>query len=82
MQSQSIARQWNEELLNAIRSDFARPTIHARNLFHTSVAMYDAWALFDTQAETVFLGKTFQGYNFSFNGIATPTDINDELYNV
>ena len=76
MQSQSIARQWNEELLNAIRSDFARPTIHARNLFHTSVAMYDAWALFDTQAETVFLGKTFQGYNFSFNGIATPTDIN------
>lgn len=76
MQSQSIARQWNEELLNAIRSDFARPTIHARNLFHTSVAIYDAWALFDTQAETVFLGKTFQGYNFSFNGIATPTDIN------
>ena len=23
---QSVARQWNEEILNAIRNDFARPT--------------------------------------------------------
>ena len=75
LQAQSIARQWNEELLNAIRLDFARPTVHARNLFHTSTAMYDAWALFDAQAETVFLGKTFQGYTFGFNGIATPTNV-------
>ncbi|MEJ6793246.1 MAG: T9SS type A sorting domain-containing protein [Lacinutrix sp.] len=74
-QSQSIARQWNEELLSAIRLDFARPTVHARNLFHTSTAMYDTWAIFDSQAETVFLGKTYQGYNFSFNGITTPSDI-------
>ena len=36
----SVAREWNEELLHAIRNDFARPTVHARNLFHTSVAMY------------------------------------------
>ena len=27
----SIARIWNEQLLEAIRNDFARPTIHARN---------------------------------------------------
>jgi hypothetical protein len=26
---QSVARQWNEMLLHAIRLDFARPTIHA-----------------------------------------------------
>jgi hypothetical protein len=26
----------NEMLLDAIRLDFARPTIHARNLFHVS----------------------------------------------
>ncbi len=38
----SIARQWNEMVLEAIRADFARPTVHARNLFHTSAAMYDA----------------------------------------
>lgn len=47
----SIARIWNEQLLFAIRVDFARPTVHARNLFHTSVAMYDAWAAYDTVAD-------------------------------
>ncbi|WP_044397789.1 T9SS type A sorting domain-containing protein [Lacinutrix sp. Hel_I_90] len=72
---QSVAREWNEELLSAIRLDFARPTVHARNLFHSSVAMYDAWALFDSQAETVFLGKNYKGYDFVFNGIATPGNI-------
>ena len=30
--------------LQAIRQDFARPVVHARNLYHGSVAMYDAWA--------------------------------------
>ena len=32
----SVAREWNEALLQAIRTDFARPTVHARNLFHSS----------------------------------------------
>lgn len=71
----SVARDWNEELLYAIRNDFARPTVHARNLFHSSVAMYDSWAVFDNTAEPVFLGKTYGGYTFTFDGIATPTDI-------
>ncbi|MGD1946160.1 MAG: hypothetical protein ACFB0A_07875, partial [Croceivirga sp.] len=43
----SLARQWNELVLESIRSDFARPTVHARNLFHSSLIMYDSWALFD-----------------------------------
>jgi hypothetical protein len=64
--SQSIARQWNEEVLNGIRNDFARPTVHARNLFHTSVAMYDAWAIFDANADTFFLGKTVGGFHCDF----------------
>ena len=38
---QSIARIWNEQVLSAIRLDYARPTVHARNLYHTSIAMYD-----------------------------------------
>ncbi|WP_250436121.1 T9SS type A sorting domain-containing protein [Hanstruepera flava] len=71
----SVARDWNEEILDAIRGDFARPTVHARNLFHSSIIMYDAWALFDSQAETIFLGKNFGGFNCSFDGIATPSDI-------
>ncbi|OUR91964.1 hypothetical protein A9Q87_09185 [Flavobacteriales bacterium 34_180_T64] len=72
---QSVAREWNETLLDAIRSDFARPTVHARNLFHSSMAMYDAWAIFDSQASTIFLGKTYQGYTCNFTGIANPADV-------
>lgn len=71
----SVARDWNEELLNAIRNDFARPTVHARNLFHSAIVMYDTWAVFDATSETVFLGKTFGNYTSTFNGIATPTDV-------
>jgi hypothetical protein len=43
----SVARQWDEMLLDAIRRDVPRPTVHARNLFHTSIAMYDAWKAYD-----------------------------------
>src|SRR5687767_4362552 len=43
----SAARVWNEQLLRAISLDTARPTVHARNLFHLSTAMYDAWAAYD-----------------------------------
>ena len=51
----SMARLWNEKVLDAIRADFARPTVHARNLFHTSAAMYDAWAIYEENADTYFL---------------------------
>ncbi|RLS45888.1 MAG: hypothetical protein DWH86_04360 [Planctomycetota bacterium] len=47
---QSVARRWNELLLESIRRDLGRPTIHARNLFHESAAMYDAWAVYDDVA--------------------------------
>ncbi|MBU6209263.1 MAG: hypothetical protein KGR22_05080, partial [Planctomycetes bacterium] len=47
---QSVARQWNDEQLAAIRRDLARPTVHARNLYHVSAAMWDAWAAFDPDA--------------------------------
>lgn len=50
----SVARQWNEVLLECIRNDRARPTVHARNLFHTSSAMWDAWAAYDDVADQVF----------------------------
>jgi hypothetical protein len=45
----SIARRWNEQLLGAIRRDIPRPTVHARNLFHASVAMWDAWVAYGGQ---------------------------------
>ena len=31
--TESVARQWNELLLESIRNDFARPTVHARIFF-------------------------------------------------
>src|SRR5687768_10209218 len=46
----SIARIWNEEILAAIRIDLPHPPVHARNLFHLSVAVYDAWAAFHPTA--------------------------------
>ena len=51
---QSVARQWDDTLLESIRKDTPRPPVHARNLFHTSVAMYDAWAAFDADAQGYF----------------------------
>ena len=53
----SVARQWNEALLEGIRGDLARPTVHARNLFHTSVALYDAWAAYDDTATPYLLNR-------------------------
>ena len=78
----SVARECNDELLEAIRNDFARPTVHARNLFHSSMLMYDAWAVFDTTAETVFLGKTFGGFTTNFNGIGTPSNTNEAIHEI
>ncbi len=53
--TETSARQWTEAILYAIRRDLARPTVHARNLFHLSAAMYDAWSLFDDQAAPLFM---------------------------
>ncbi len=61
----SIARLWNEALLASIRGDFARPNVHARNLFHSSVVMYDIWAVYDERANPYLLGNVVN--NFSSN---------------
>ena len=52
----SVARLWNEQLLEAIRNDFARPVVHARNLYHISAAMYDSWVLINRRGETALMG--------------------------
>ena len=53
----SVARQWNEANLDAIRRDLPAPTVHARNLYHTSAAMWDAWAAYDDDATGVFVDE-------------------------
>lgn len=62
----SIARIWNEEALDAIRVDIPRPPVHARNLFHLSVAMYDVWAAYDPVAE---------GYYFKEKIVPLPVNV-------
>ncbi|MBV1883367.1 MAG: vanadium-dependent haloperoxidase [Pseudomonadales bacterium] len=73
---QSVARQWNEVLLDAIRNDYARPTVHARNLFHISAAMYDAWASVRSPEEPFLFGKTVATYHCAADPIPTPNDVN------
>jgi hypothetical protein len=51
----SVARRWDEATLDAIRRALPAPTVHARNLFHASAAMWDAWATYDPHASGYFL---------------------------
>ena len=78
-QTNSSARDWNELILEGIRNDFARPTIHARNLFHHSIICYDAWAAYDSSKEKYFLGETLNGYICEFTGVDFPADINADI---
>ena len=51
----SIARRWNEQVLGAIRRAIPQPGVHARNLFHLSAAMWDAWAAYDATPTGLFV---------------------------
>ena len=76
-QNNSEAREWNELILEAIRNDFARPTVHARNLFHHSIICYDAWAAYDASKKTYFLGDTINGFVCAFDGVGYPSNIEE-----
>ena len=70
----SIAQTWTEHLLFAVKNDFARPTVHARNLFHSSVAMHDAWAAYNGESSFYFLGEIHEGQPIPFNGVPVVAD--------
>ena len=71
----SVARLWNEALLASIRKDLARPTVHARNLFHVSAAMYDAWAVYSDTATTYLAGHALNGFDCAMHGVDTDVDL-------
>jgi hypothetical protein len=72
----SIAREWSEALLKSMEGDLARPAVQARNLFHFSVAMYDAWAAYDTVARPYLLGQTTaSGFTCPCRNVPVPADI-------
>tara|TARA_B110000003_G_scaffold15101_2_gene14819 strand:- start:4056 stop:7538 length:3483 start_codon:yes stop_codon:yes gene_type:complete len=77
----SMARQWNEMLLASIRGDFARPTVHARNLWHSSMLMWDAWSVMDPGSCPAFLGMDYDGFTAPFDGFEpanSPAEARDE----
>lgn len=63
----SIAREWIDTMLEMVKEDGQGPTINARNFFHVSAAMYDAWAAYDIKQPTYFLGKEKNGTTIAFN---------------
>ncbi|MEC9375024.1 MAG: vanadium-dependent haloperoxidase [Pseudomonadota bacterium] len=71
----SVARLWIEILLEGIRNDFARPTVHARNLHHISSAMYDAWAVYSDEASPYLLGDTVGDFTCNLENFSQPQDI-------
>ena len=81
----SVARRWIEVLLQAIRNDYARPTVHARNLFHVSAAMFDTWAAYDVggaepsakPASPWLYGRTRSGSHCRSDTHATPDDVDE-----
>lgn len=56
----SAARIWDEQLLALIRQVVPAPGVHARNLFHVSAAMWDAWAAYDPTADGYFVHEKKQ----------------------
>jgi hypothetical protein len=71
----SIAREWGEALLQTMQEDLARPQVQARNLYHFSMAVYDAWAAYDGEASTYLLGKDVDGFACPCRLPAKPADV-------
>ncbi len=61
----TVARRWDEALLDAIRRALPNPAVHARNLFHLSAAMWDAWATYDPTADGYFVTEKHTASNRS-----------------
>lgn len=78
-QDVTIAHEWNETLLESIRNDFARPTVHARNLWHSSALMYDMWALSDDSARPYFIGNVVDDFAFPFKAFSWEDDPTGQL---
>lgn len=62
----SVARNWSEVLIEALREDAGQVAVNARNVFHFSVAVYDAWAAYDDNARPYLLGNTVNGFDCPF----------------
>ncbi|MBI2516842.1 MAG: VCBS repeat-containing protein [Opitutae bacterium] len=46
--AKSVARWWDEALLDGIRTDTPNPPVHARNLYHISATLWDSFWAYET----------------------------------
>jgi hypothetical protein len=67
----SVARNWSEAMLFALRRDSGRVAYNARAVFQFSVAVYDAWAAHDPDARTFLLGENVNGFSCPYDSSAT-----------
>ena len=75
LEVQAIPRKWVELMILGLREDFARPPVNARTLYHVSLAMYDAWAAYDSVARPFLLNQTVNGVLYPFNGVPQPSNL-------
>ena len=62
----SVARNWSEVMIEALRNDAGQVAVNARNVFHFSVAVYDAWAAYEERARPYLLGNSVHGFECPF----------------
>ncbi len=63
----SVARNWSEAMIFALRRDTGRVAYNARVVFQFSVAAYDAWAVHDADARPFLLGETVNGFDCPYD---------------
>lgn len=66
-QERSVARAFIETSLQMIKEDGSGPTVIARNLFHTSAAMYDTWSLYQDNHTPFLLGQAKGDFKSDFD---------------
>lgn len=72
----SVARNWSEALIFALRRDSGRVAYNSRVVFQFSVAAYDAWAVHDTGARPYLLGGSVNGFTCPYDSASAlePTE--------
>ncbi len=65
---ETVVKKAMSTLLEVIKNEEGRPTVHARNMFHASLAMYDVWCIYTKKAEPFLLTKTLKDYESPYQG--------------
>jgi hypothetical protein len=63
LHGESVARVWNETAVDALRASGLPEPVQARDLFHLSAAMWDAWAAYDPSAHGYFVSAKVSAPN-------------------